>query len=383
MFATHKEVDIAVKTLFGFEELLAEELRELGVEHLQTGNRIVHFKGDLAMIYRCCLNLRLALRVYIHIHSFRADDANDLYAKAMHHPWESILTKYKTFAIDFTVNSPLFRHGKYASLKLKDAIVDRIRDHTGGRPNVDTEEPDYRFYLHISNNEVDIYLDAAGESLHKRGYRKDTGPAPINEVLAAGIIKLSGWDRQSPFMDAMCGSGTIPIEAALMAKNIPPLWKRQAFGFREWSNFNPGLWRDIRSEARKKMSEYEGLIYASDISDKAVRVAIDNIIHANVDDVVSIKRMAFDQLRPKHDHGTLIINPPYGERMQKDDIMAFYKSVGDTLKNHFPGWDAWVFSSNIKALKNIGLRPSRKIKLFAGKLESRLMHFPLYHGSKE
>lgn len=380
MIDWNKPLTLAVKTLFGFEDMLATELEQIGAGDIKKGNRIVHCTGNLETVYEACLKSRLALHVYIHIDSFWAKTEDELYENTKKLNWESLIPTDKTFAIDFTVYSPVFTHGKFASLKLKDAIVDRIRDKVGSRPYIDTENPDYQLYLHVSDRKVDIYLDAAGESLHKREYRTATVAAPLNEVLAAGIVKITGWDGQIDFIDPMCGSGTLAIEAAYLARNMPAGWFREDFGFMHWKNYDAKLWEEIRENARKNFNIFNGEMQIFDRSSKAISIAKYNLQNAHLDKWISANAKPFEKLKPNSNKGILIVNPPYGERMQMNDIIAFYKMIGNQLKRNFSGWEAWVVSSNLEAMKFLGLRPDKKYKLFNGPLEVQLAKYTLFEG---
>lgn len=374
---------VSVKTLFGLEEMLTAELKALGVSDLNPGNRIVHGKVDLKGLYRINLEARLALRILVNLFSFRVKNPDELYDKVKEYPWEKVIDVEETFAIDFTVHSSLFTHGKFASLKVKDAIVDRIRDKRGRRPNVDIENPSYRINLHISEHFINLAIDASGDSLHKRGYRTATVAAPINEVLAAGMVKLSGWTGDVDFIDPMCGSGTLPIEAGLIARNIPALWFREDFGFMNWANFDAVLWDEIREEARSRFKSFSGNIYAYDRSSKARSIAEYNMKNAHLDKWIETQGLTFEKVKPRSSKGVLLINPPYGERMKKDDIISFYKMIGDQLKQNFSGWEAWIITSNLEALKFIGLKADKKLKLFNGPLEVNVAKYSLFEGDRK
>jgi len=380
MIDFNKPLKLAVKTLYGFEDMLMDELGKIDAEDIKKGNRIVHCTGNLETVYRACLETRLALHVYLHLASFRAKTIEELYNASIAFEWEALIPPDKTFAIDYTVNSPIFTHDKFASLKLKDAIADRIRNQIGERPYVDTESPDYQLYMHISDRSVDIYLDAAGESLHKRGYRTATVEAPINEVLAAGIVKISGWEGDVDLVDPMTGSGTLAIEAAFAARNMPSSWYREDFGFMHWKAFDSVLWNEIREKAREKFMVFSGNIYIYDRSSKAVSIAKYNLQNAHLEKWVDASGRPFEKLEAPSGKGVIIMNPPYGERMQMRDIIDFYKMIGNQLKRNFPGWEAWIVSSNLEAMKFIGLKPEEKHKLFNGPLEVQLAKYTLFEG---
>lgn len=377
------EQEIAVTTLFGLENLVADELKKIGAKNVESGNRVVHCKGDLKLIYNACLHLRCALRVLVFMSEFTARNTDELYENALTLPWNSFLKPEQSFAINFAVNSEYFTHTKYASLKLKDAICDQIRNETGARPSIDTKKPDYQFLLHISDEFVSIYLDASGDTLNKRGYRQDSVIAPLNETLAAGIIKLSGWDPSTPLLDGMCGSGTIPLEAAFIARNIPSQWYRIEYGFKGWKNYDPELWKNVKLAAKEKVNTRKTHIYASDMNDAAIASTQNNIANAKMEDYITVQFGEFEKRSKPHPKGTIILNPPYGERLNPKDINFLYKHVGNTFKNHFDNWDAWIITSNSEALKNVGLRTQKRIKLYNGALEVRFVHYPLYLGTKK
>lgn len=383
MINLNKENDISVKTLFGLEDLLVKELEGLDIKDIRQANRIVHCKTDLRGIYRICLETRLALRVLINLVSFKVKDPDELYERVKEFPWEEYIGLDETFAIDFTVHSSVFTHGQYASLKVKDAIVDRIRDKKGARPDINFEDPDYQINLHISEQFVSISLDASGESLHRREYRTATVAAPMNEVLAAGMVKLANWDGECDLMDPMCGSGTLLIEAVLAARNIPSVWFREKFGFMSWKNYDEALWLEIREDARSRFKSFTGNVYGYDRSSKAVSIAKYNMENAQLDKWIHTEGYTFEKVVPRSKKGILLMNPPYGERMEKNDIIAFYKMIGDQLKKNFGGWEAWIITSNEEALKFIGLKPDKKFKLFNGPLEVKLAKYVLFEGSRK
>lgn len=379
----NEKQSVSVKTLFGFEEMLAKELEEIGVDDIRPANRIVHCKANLKEVYRINLETRLAIHVLVNLVSFRVKNPDELYDRVKDYPWEDLIPLDKTFSIDFTVHSSFFTHGKFASLKMKDALVDRIREVKGARPYVDVEAPDYRLNLHISEHFVNIALDASGESLHKREYRTAAVAAPINEVLAAGIVKISGWKGDIDLIDPMCGSGTLVIEAVLAARNIPSVWFRENFGFMTWENYDAALWEEIRETARAGFTSFNGNVYAYDRSSKAISIAKYNMQNANLDKWINAESLAFENAKPRSNKGMILMNPPYGERMIERDIKEFYKMIGNQLKRNFSGWDAWIISSNENAMKFVGLKPEKKIKLFNGPLEVQLAHYVLFDGGRK
>ena len=372
------------KTLFGFEELLANELRNLGARDVKIGIRNVSFLGDKGFMYKANLGLRTAVKILKPIKTFKVFNEQDLYNQVYKMPWEDYLKSTGTLAIDATVHSTIFTHSKYIALKTKDAIVDKFRDTTGERPNVDLRFPDLKINVHIDKQFCTISLDSSGESLHKRGYKTATNIAPINEVLAAGLIILSGWDGQSDFMDPMCGSGTILIEAAMIACNIPPNLMRKEFAFERWQDWDVDLFEKIEESLLKNTRDYYHKISGYDKSPSAVSKAKENVKNAHLDEFITIKHEDFFKTQKAgNDVLHMVFNPPYGERLESLNVEEFYGDIGTTLKHGFPGTNAWFITSNLEALKYVGLRPSRKIKVFNAKLEARLVKYEMYAGSKK
>ncbi len=371
------------KTLFGFEDILAKELRQLGAQSVKPGVRNVSFIGDLGFMYKANLGLRMAIKILKPIDSFIIANETDLYNKIKRLPWENYLSETGSLAIDSTVHSTVFKHSQYIALKTKDAIVDRFRERTKSRPNVDLKYPDLRINIHIDRERCSVSLDSSGMSLHKRGYRSATNIAPINEVLAAGLVIQSGWDGQSDFFDPMCGSGTILIEAAMIAANVPPNINRKEFAFERWNDWDPDLYENIQQSLLKKIREVPFKIYGFDKAPSAVRKALDNIKEANLEEFVSVTQDDFFKSEKSTEgHLHMLFNPPYGERLEID-AEVFYKKLGDTLKTSYPDSEAWFITSNLEAIKSVGLRPSRKIKVFNAKLEARLLKYEIYTGSKK
>ena len=371
------------KTLFGFEEILAKELRNLGASNVVEGVRSVSFEGDIGFMYKANLCLRTAIKIIKPIHSFPVRDEKDLYKKIYNMDWHEYLTADTTFAIDTTINSDNFTHSLYVSQKVKDAIVDKFRDVDGRRPSVDIKFPDIRLNIHIQKEHCNVSLDTSGRSLHQRGYRTATNIAPINEVLAAGLLLMSGWDGQCDFLDPMCGSGTFLTEAAMIACNIPANINRKEFAFEKWDDFDEELFEKIVDSSLNKTREFHFKITGYDKAPSAVRKATDNAENANLSEYITVERKNFfDTEKPTESHLHMVFNPPYGERLDID-MEEFYASIGDTLKQSYPGTDAWFITSNLQALKFVGLRPSRKIKVFNSHLESKLVKYVMYEGSKK
>ncbi len=374
---------MVAKTLFGFEDLLERELLNLGAMNVKKGVRNVSFEGDTGFMYKCNLALRTAIKILKPINSFRVANEDDLYKRIYKMDWQQYLKSSGTLAVDATVHSEKFTHSKYIALKTKDAIVDKFRDLTGERPNVDLRFPDLKINVHIDRSMCTISLDSSGESLHRRGYKTATNIAPINEVLAAGLVMLSGWDGQSDFLDPMCGSGTILAEAAMIACNIPPNLMRKEFAFERWQDWDVDLFEKIEESLLNKTRDFHHKIIGYDTAPSAVAKATDNIKNAHLEEFISIERQDFFKTEKQGDKKLhILFNPPYGERLDID-METFYANIGDTLKQGYPGTDAWFITSNLEALKHVGLRPSRKIHVFNAKLESRLVKYVMYEGSKK
>lgn len=375
---------LIAKTFAGCEAILSHELETLGAKDTRILTRAVEFEGDLAMMFKANLHCRTALRILKPMFHFEASDENMLYHEIRNIDWKQYFSLDQTFAINATLNQSRLEHSLYAALKAKDAIADQFRDETGERPNVDVEAPDFRIHLHIYEDQCTLSFDSSGDSLHKRGYRDYTNQAPINEALAAALVMLSGWDRIIPLADFMCGSGTILIEAAMIALNRAPNKRRAKFGFQSWKDYDAQLWNSLLKEAEEAELRPEGLrLYGSDISGAVLMKAKQNIRHAGLDDIISLKRCSFEQFPVPAKEGMLISNPPYGLRIEPKDIMKMYKDMGNKMKKDFNGWTCWIFTGNLEAAKFIGLRPSKKIHLFNGPLECRFLKFESYSGSRK
>jgi len=378
-----KNFKMIAKTLYGLEDILVNELRKLGASGIEAGTRNVAFYGDTGFMYKANLCCRTAIKILKPIESFSIFSEDDLYKKVYAIPWENYMSCDGSLSVDATVFSEKFTHSKYIALKTKDAIVDRFRDKEGQRPNVDLTHPTLRINVHIDRNSCTISLDSSGQSLHKRGYKVASTIAPINEVLAAGMIMLSGWNGQCDFLDPMCGSGTILTEAAMIACNIPPNLNREEFGFENWPGFDVDLYEIIENSALKKIRDFQYKIYGFDTDDEAIRKTKQNIESANLQDFISVKQQDFFESKKEIDKPMhILFNPPYDERLQVD-AEKLYASIGTTLKHNYPDTQAWMITSNFEALKFVGLRPSRRIRLYNGKLESKLVRYEMYAGSRK
>ncbi|HZJ37037.1 MAG TPA: THUMP domain-containing protein [Gillisia sp.] len=375
--------EMVAKTLFGFEPILAKELRNLGAMDIKEGIRNVRFSGDIGFMYKANLCLRTAIKILKPFKTFRVNSEEDLYREVKDIAWEDFMEYNDTLAIDATIHSEKFTHSKYIAQKTKDAIVDRFREKFGQRPDVDLDFPTLRVNVHIEKEICNISLDSSGQSLHKRGYKTATNIAPINEVLAAGLLLLSGWDGQCDFMDPMCGSGTILIEAAMIACNIPPNLNRKEFAFEKWKDWDVDLFKKVEESVLKRVRDFHFTITGYDTAPSAVNKAIDNVKNANLSEFIKVEQQDFFESEKQTErHLHMVFNPPYGERLDID-MPVFYKKIGDTLKQNYPGTEAWFITSNLEAIKHVGLRPSRKIKIFNGALEAKFLKYDIYEGTKK
>ncbi len=377
------EQKYVAKTLMGMEPLVEDELKKLGARNIRSKRRAIYFEGDQKLLYKANLNLRCAVSILKPLFWFKAHKESVLYKQIAKFNWMDVMDVDQTFAITASVHSPFFTHSQYVALKAKDAIVDMFREHLGRRPNVDPINPDIKINIRVSEADFDISLDSSGDGLHKRGYRIPGHQAPLNEVLAAGLIKLSGWEPTKPFIDPMCGSGTLPIEAALISTNTAPGLLRDRFGFMNWKDFNADLYKEVCTEARAAIRTPLAPIYGFDMSIKSVQMAQASTNELGMNDYITFKEAKFDHLNYTGEPGIMIMNPPYGERLSKLDVISLYKRIGDKLKQDFNGFDAWIISSNKEAFKNVGLRPSRKIPLMNGSLECKFIKYEMYRGSKK
>ncbi len=377
------EFEITAKSLKGFENTLADEIKKLGGKNINIKNRAVKFTGNKEILYKANLHLRTALRVLVPIWKFKLRNEKDLYKNIKNIYWDRYLNTKNTFAIDTVLNSDLFNHSKYISYKSKDAIADFFREKYNKRPNVDVENPDLRINIHISKDFCTVSLDSSGSSLNKRGYRKNPGKAPLNEVLAAGIILQSNWDKKSNFIDLMCGSGTFLIEAAMLALNIPPNFYRKTFGFEKWFNFDRNLWSDIIYKAKlNRKTKLDFKILGIDISKNAILSSEQNINSINLDKHIELINKDFKDFNNNLSQGIIVTNPPYGERIQITDINKLYKDLGDKLKHDFANFNAWIFIQDSDTYKKIELHPSKKINLLNGQINCKLLKYELYKGKK-
>lgn len=373
---------LIAKTIPGLEGVLAEELDSLGATDILHLNRAVSFTGSQELLYRVNYCCRTALRVLKPLFHFEINEQKDLYDRLHEHPWEDLLDPQQTLSIDAVISYTVFTNSQFVAQKSKDAIVDRIREKCGTRPSVDLDHPDLRINVHLFKDLCTVSLDSSGASLHRRGYRQSTGPAPINEVLAAGLLRLSGWDLTTPLFDPMCGSGTLLIEAGMLAKNIPAGYFRREWGFMHWKDFDQGLWETVKAASDEKIVPLTVPLYGADRAQKAIASAKENIRFAGLSEGIRLKEVSFEESTPPVEKGFIICNPPYDERIRLDDAIAFYKMIGNTLKRNYSGYTAWFISSDLASLKFIGLRPSRKITVFNGPLECRFVQFALYQGKK-
>ncbi|NOU16038.1 MAG: RNA methyltransferase [Bacteroidales bacterium] len=373
--------EMIAKTLQGLEGVLADELKVLGAENVIPTLKTVSFNGDKELMYKANIQLRTALRILKPIYTFKARTEDEFYGQAKKFDWPSIMDITHKFAVDSVVDSDIFNHSRYVALKLKDAIADHFREKLGKRPFVDPQNPNLRIHVHIVDDECTISLDSSGESLHRRGYRSTQDASPINEVLAAGMILLSGWKGESDFIDPMCGSGTLLIEAGLYAHGIPPGIFRKNFGFENWFDFDKSLLQQVYNDESMER-EFSHSIIGGDISKRAIEISTENIRNAGLHRKIDIKvQSVFDFDPPQQNKGIVITNPPYGERLKRDQIETFYKQLGDCFKQRFNGYDVWLISNNLDALKNFGLRPSKAITLTNGTLEYKYQRYSMFQSS--
>lgn len=371
--------EFIAKTFMGLEPVLAKELTQLGANDIQIGRRMVSFTGDKELMYRANFQLHTAIRILKPISHFRALSAEDVYSEVMKIDWSKYLDLEKTFAVDSVVFSEEFRHSKFVSYKVKDAIVDQFRERTGKRPNISVSNPDLRLNMHIAEDQCTLSLDASGESLHRRGYRQESVEAPLNEVLAAGIILMTGWQGDCDFIDPMCGSGTFLIEAALIARNMAPGLFRKEFAFEKWPDFDADLFDRIYNDDSQER-EFKYHIYGYDVDMKAVNTARMNVKAAGLSSCITIEQQDFKDFTRPGNKSIIVTNPPYGERISTPDLLGTYKMIGERLKHQFQGNDAWILSYREECFDQIGLKPSIKTPLYNGSLECELRKYQMFDG---
>lgn len=374
-----QEFELIAKTFMGLEPVLAKELTQLGANNVQIGRRMVSFTGNKEMMYRANFQLRTAIRILKPISHFTAKSADDVYNKVKEIDWSKYIMQDETFAVDSVVFSEEFKHSKFVSYKVKDAIVDQFRENTGKRPNISIANPDLRLNMHIAEDKCTLSMDSSGESLHRRGYRQESVEAPLNEVLAAGMIMMTGWNGDTDLIDPMCGSGTIAIEAALIARNMAPGLFRKEYAFEKWHDFDKDLFDTIYNDDSQER-EFKHHIYASDIDIKAVNTARLNVKAAGLTADITVEEADFKNFTQPQEKSIIIMNPPYGERITTPDLLGTYKMIGERLKHHFSDNDAWILSYREECFEQIGLKPSIKIPLYNGSLECEFRKYQIFSG---
>ena len=374
-----QEFKLIAKTFMGLESVLAEELTNLGANNIEIGRRMVSFTGDKEMMYRANMQLHTAIRILKPIKEFKALSADDVYEQVKAIDWSDYIGLKSTFAVDSVVFSEEFKHSKFVAYKVKDAIVDQFRERTGMRPNVSVTSPDIRLHIHIAEDKATLCLDSSGESLHRRGYRQESVEAPLNEVLAAGIILMSGWRGETDFIDPMCGSGTLLIEAALIAHNMAPGLFRKEFAFEKWNDFDAELFDKVYNDDSEER-EFKHHIYGYDVDMKAVNTALRNVRAASLTNDITVEQRDFKDFTEPEKPAIMITNPPYGERISTPNLLETYKMIGERLKHAFQGNEAWILSYREECFDQIGLRPSIKIPLYNGALECELRRYQMFGG---
>ena len=373
---------IICTTQKGLESLLERELKKLGAENIMPGRRMVECIGDKKFLYKANFHLRTALKVLKPIYTCKAKDPEELYVQLKKLEWDKFLSLKKTFSIDSIVFSETMRHQMYVTYRAKDAIMDYFMEKEGKRMHVSTENPDIPILIHVNRDVCTVSLNSSGESLHKRGYRTEQTEAPINEVLAAGILMMAGWNGQSDFIDPMCGSGTFLVEAGLIALGIPPGIYRKSFAFEKWLDFDKELFSEVANDDSLD-KEFKFKLFGSDISGRAVNITRLNIERAGLTKYATLQENRFEKIEAPSSKGLLVTNPPYGERLQINEISALYERIGQQLKHHFKGWDAWIICEKGDLFKHIGLKPSKKIELLNGQLPCELRHYQLFEGKRK
>lgn len=373
------EFELIAKTFQGLENILAKELTDLGANNIQIGRRMVSFTGDKALMYKANFALRTAIRILKPIKHFKAQTADQVYDAIKKIDWSQYLTNETSFAVDSVVFSKEFRHSKFVAYKVKDAIVDYFREKTGSRPNISITNPDLQLHIHIAEDDCTLSLDSSGESLHRRGYRQESVEAPLNEVLAAAMIMMTGWDGECDLIDPMCGSGTIAIEAALIARNIAPGVFRKEYAFEKWNDFDQELFDAIYNDDSKER-EFTHKIYGYDINRNAVEIALKNVKAAGLSKEIEINQKDFHQFTRPQEKCIMVTNPPYGERISTPDLLGLYRTIGERLKHQFQDYDAWILSYREECFEQIGLKPSIKIPLYNGSLECEFRKYQIFSG---
>ena len=373
---------LTAKTFSGLEEVLAGELSDLGADHVKAGRRAVTFTGDHHMMMRANLWSRTALSVLRHISTFNFTDKDSFYGQMREVDWGACFDVDKTISVHAVASrSEMFANTMYLGQLTKDAVVDHFRDRTGRRPDVDPQDAQIRINVYVYDQVCTVSLDSSGDALFRRGYRREAAIAPLNEILAAGLIRLSGWDGQSLFLDQMCGSGTFSVEAAMMAAKMAPGLLRKSFSFMHWKDYDPDGFASIIEEARQQQVPLKAKIIASDVNIKALDIARQNIMEAGFLGQIRVQRNDFFNYHPPAENGWVLLNPPYGHRIKQDNIQSFYEQIGATLKHHFPGYTAGMISQEINRLRHVGLKPKKKYRVYNGPLECLFMVYELFKGS--
>src|SRR5574344_572964 len=374
-----QEFELIATTFMGLEPVLAQELTQLGANNVQIGRRMVSFTGDKEMMYRANFQLHTAIKVLKPIARFKARSAEEMYEEVKKIDWSKYLDNKKTFSVDSVVYSEEFRNSRFVTYKMKDAIVDFFREKTGTRPNISVSNPDIRLNIHIAEDDATVSLDSSGESLHRRGYRQETVEAPLNEVLAAGMVMMTGWRGETDFIDPMCGSGTIVIEAALIAKNIAPGVFRKKYAFEKWPDFDADLFDEIYNDDSRER-EFEHHVYGYDIDFMAVNMSKNNVKAAGLSSEVTIEQQDFKDFDGHEEKAVIVTNPPYGERISTPNILETYKMIGERLKHAFKEGEAWILSYHEECFQQIGLKPRVKVPLYNGSLECEFRKYSIFNG---
>ena len=374
-----QEFELIAKTFMGLEPVLAQELTQLGANNVQIGRRMVSFTGNKEMMYRANFQLHTAIRILKPIRHFKAGSADDVYEEVKKVDWSKYIEKGKTFSVDSVVYSDEFRNSRFVTYKVKDAIVDQFRENTGDRPNISVSNPDIRLNIHIAEDKATLSLDSSGESLHRRGYRQESVEAPLNEVLAAGMILMTGWKGDTDFVDPMCGSGTLLVEAALIARNMSPGIFRKEFAFERWSDFDQELFDTIYNDDSQER-EFKHHIYGYDVDIKAVNTARLNVRAAGLTSDITVEEADFKDFKRPEEKTIMVCNPPYGERISTPNLLGTYKMIGERLKHEFMGNDAWILSYREECFDQIGLKPSIKIPVYNGSIECEFSKYSIFDG---